>query len=289
MALAPLPRRPAAAAEAPAPEAAGAAARGRDPAESRGRRARRKPPPPHPRSQASPPRRPHDQAPVAAAPAPSGHAATVQLAALTSEEAARGEWQALTKRLPDLLGGRQPSYSRTEHDGHTFWRVRTSGFSDAAQARGFCEKVRAKGLGCSVTELARAGRQSRHRRYRRTALLAEEAALFRALPPAGIILFARNIQDPDQLARLTAALRAVLPADADMMVDQEGGRVARLRPPHWRAHPPAAALGRLFESRPGAALRAAWLTGALIGIDCRAAGFTVAAAPVLDLSHPRRA
>jgi cell division septation protein DedD len=91
--------------------------------------------------------------PVAAAPAAApGHTATVQLAALTSEDAAHGEWQALSKRLPDLLGGRQPSYSRTEHDGHTFWRVRTSGFSDAAQARGFCEKVRAKGVGCSVTD-----------------------------------------------------------------------------------------------------------------------------------------
>jgi len=78
----------------------------------------------------------------------------------------------------------------------------------------------------------------------------------------------------------------VLPADADLMVDQEGGRVARLRPPHWRAHPPAAALGRLFEAEPSAGLRAAWLTGALIGLDCRAAGFTVAAAPVLDLSIP---
>ncbi len=86
------------------------------------------------------------------APAASGHTATVQLAALTSEEAAHGEWQALSKRMPDLLGGHQPSYSRTEHDGHTFWRVRTSGFTDAAQARGFCEKVRAKGVGCSVTE-----------------------------------------------------------------------------------------------------------------------------------------
>jgi beta-N-acetylhexosaminidase len=70
------------------------------------------------------------------------------------------------------------------------------------------------------------------------------------------------------------------------MVDQEGGRVARLRPPHWRAHPPAAALGKLFETEPAAALRAAWLTGALIGLDCRAAGFTIAAAPVLDLSVP---
>jgi hypothetical protein len=87
-----------------------------------------------------------------APPAASGHYATVQLAALTSEEAARGEWQALSKRMPELLAGRQPSYSRTEHDGHTFWRVRTTGFADAAQARGFCDKVRAKGAGCSVTE-----------------------------------------------------------------------------------------------------------------------------------------
>ena len=78
----------------------------------------------------------------------------------------------------------------------------------------------------------------------------------------------------------------MLPADADLMVDQEGGRVARLRPPHWCAHPPAAALGRLFEANPGAGLRAAWLTGALIGLDCRGAGFTIAAAPVLDLFIP---
>jgi beta-N-acetylhexosaminidase len=110
--------------------------------------------------------------------------------------------------------------------------------------------------------------------------------LFAACPPAGVILFARNIQDSDQLARLIAALRQALPEDAELMVDQEGGRVARLRPPHWRAHPPAAALGRLFDSDPAAGLRAAWLTGALIGVDCRAAGFAIAAAPVLDLSVP---
>jgi len=70
------------------------------------------------------------------------------------------------------------------------------------------------------------------------------------------------------------------------MVDQEGGRVARLRPPHWHAHPPAAAFGHLFETSPADALRAAWLTGAMIGLDCRAAGFTIAAAPVLDISVP---
>jgi beta-N-acetylhexosaminidase len=118
------------------------------------------------------------------------------------------------------------------------------------------------------------------------ALTADEAGLFKAIPPAGVILFSRNIQDPAQLAVLVAALRQVLPVDADIMVDQEGGRVARLRPPHWLAHPPAATIGRLFETDPPAGLRAAWLTGALIGAECHAAGFTIAAAPVLDIAVP---
>jgi hypothetical protein len=76
----------------------------------------------------------------------------VQLAALGSEAAAHTEWQLLTKKLPDLLNGHQPTYSHTEHDGHTFWRLRTSGFADVAQARTFCEHVRAKGAGCSVAD-----------------------------------------------------------------------------------------------------------------------------------------
>jgi beta-N-acetylhexosaminidase len=117
-------------------------------------------------------------------------------------------------------------------------------------------------------------------------LLPEEAALFRAFPPLGVILFGRNVQDPAQLASLIASLRAALPPTADIMVDQEGGRVARLRPPHWRWHPPAATLGGLFERDPAAGLRAAWLTGALIGLECGAAGFTIAATPVLDISVP---
>ena len=101
--------------------------------------------------------------------------------------------------------------------------------------------------------------------------------MFHANPPCGVILFARNIQAPPQLAALIAHLRRVLPSGALLMVDQEGGRVARLRPPHWRAHPPAARLG---------SARAAWLSGALIGLDCAAAGFDVVAAPVLDLAVP---
>jgi hypothetical protein len=83
---------------------------------------------------------------------PGGHPATVQLAALSSEEAARNEWKQLSKRAPELLNGRQPSFQRVERDGHTVWRVRTSGFADVAQARIFCDHARTKGLGCSVAE-----------------------------------------------------------------------------------------------------------------------------------------
>jgi beta-N-acetylhexosaminidase len=118
------------------------------------------------------------------------------------------------------------------------------------------------------------------------ALGAEEAALFQALPPVGVILFRRNVADPAQLRALTRSLRAVLPEGAPILVDQEGGRVARLRPPHWRAHPPASAIGALHARDARAGLRAAWLTGALIGLDCASVGIDVACAPVLDLRLP---
>jgi beta-N-acetylhexosaminidase len=116
-------------------------------------------------------------------------------------------------------------------------------------------------------------------------LLPPERALLRRYPPAGIILFARNIADPRQLAALITDLREILPG-AGLMVDHEGGRVARLRPPHWQAHPPARAIGDLHARDPAAGQRAAWITGALIGAQCRDAGFDVTAAPVLDVADP---
>ncbi len=112
------------------------------------------------------------------------------------------------------------------------------------------------------------------------ALTGAEAALLAAHPPAGVILFGRNVQTPEQLRALTASLRAVLPVNAVIAVDQEGGRVARLRPPHWPAHPAAGALGALDPAR---GRRAAYLTGALIGALCAAEGFDLVCAPVLDL------
>ncbi len=83
---------------------------------------------------------------------PAAKGALVQLAAVSSEEAAKVEWQRLQKRLPDLLDHRQPAISKTDRDGHVLWRLRTGGFSDVAQATVFCEHVRAKGTGCSVAD-----------------------------------------------------------------------------------------------------------------------------------------
>ena len=117
-------------------------------------------------------------------------------------------------------------------------------------------------------------------------LTPDEAALFEANPPAGVILFGRNIGGMMPLRRLMGDLREVLPADSLLLVDQEGGRVARLGPPDWEAHPSAGAIGALFPQAPAEATRLAWLTGALIGLDCAEAGFDVVCAPVLDVLMP---
>lgn len=117
-------------------------------------------------------------------------------------------------------------------------------------------------------------------------LAPEERALFAEHPPAGVILFGRNIADPAQLRDLVAALRESLPKEAVLMVDQEGGRVARLRAPHWPELPPAAHLGALFATDPDAARNAARAHGAAIGAMARDAGFDVVAAPVLDVPVP---
>ena len=110
-------------------------------------------------------------------------------------------------------------------------------------------------------------------------LTAEEAALWRKYPPLGAILFARNIQGPAQLRALTNDIRDVLGAAAPILIDQEGGRVARLKPPQWEAFPAAAR----FEGQPEVAQRAnAYMLGAM----CRAAGLDVVCAPVLDLRLP---
>jgi hypothetical protein len=74
----------------------------------------------------------------------------VQLGALTSSEGAAQEWDRLSRKFPDMFGGRRPNVSKTEHGGKTYWRLRTGGFSDSAQAAAFCERIKAKGAPCTV-------------------------------------------------------------------------------------------------------------------------------------------
>ncbi len=120
------------------------------------------------------------------------------------------------------------------------------------------------------------------------ALTADERAFFADADPLGFILFRRNCRDPEQIRRLTGALRnAVGRDDAPVMIDQEGGRVQRLRPPNWPDYPAAGRIGRLADTDPDRAVEAAWAVGRLIADDLLRLGVTVDALPVLDLRLPR--
>ena len=116
------------------------------------------------------------------------------------------------------------------------------------------------------------------------ALDAGERRFLADADPAGFILFKRNCESPAQTRALVAALReAVARPDAPVLIDQEGGRVVRLGPPHWPAPPAAALLGALAGIDEAAGERAAWLSARLVAADLFALGITVNCAPVLDL------
>jgi beta-N-acetylhexosaminidase len=117
-----------------------------------------------------------------------------------------------------------------------------------------------------------------------TALTDQERAFFARHNPFGFILFARNVAAPDQVRALVKSFRdAVGRPDAPVLIDQEGGRVARLRPPHWRAAPAAAKIAALADGDIDAACEAAWLNARLIGAELRSLGIDVDCAPVCDV------
>jgi beta-N-acetylhexosaminidase len=118
-------------------------------------------------------------------------------------------------------------------------------------------------------------------------LSGDERAFFRDADPLGFILFARNIETPGQARRLTDELRScVARAEAPVLIDQEGGRVARLRPPHWRNAPPGRVLGELYARNPEAGLEAARLNSRLLAADVASIGCDVDCLPVLDIALP---
>lgn len=119
-----------------------------------------------------------------------------------------------------------------------------------------------------------------------TALTPGERDFLRDADPWGFILFARNVMDPGQLRRLTAGLRDAVGRDAPVLIDQEGGRVQRLRAPHWREYLPA--LEQM--ERASDPIRAQWLRNRLIAAELHEAGIDVNCAPLADLveedTHP---
>lgn len=116
-------------------------------------------------------------------------------------------------------------------------------------------------------------------------LTSEERAFFRSTQPLGFIVFRRNIETPEQLKRLVADLKSCVDHEALILIDQEGGRVRRLRPPHWPDYPPAARFAQVANDREeerglvrlGARLMAQDLFNLGINVDC---------APVLDVPQP---
>ncbi len=119
------------------------------------------------------------------------------------------------------------------------------------------------------------------------ALTADERAFFRDAEPAGYILFGRNVQDRTQLRALTDDLRAIHGRERLLVsIDQEGGRVARMKPPEWEAFPPGEAFARLWQLAPASAIEAARVNAEALGRDLAEVGVTVDYLPLLDVRQP---
>ncbi len=113
-----------------------------------------------------------------------------------------------------------------------------------------------------------------------------ERRFLREADPFGFILFARNCRAPGQVRRLVAELREAAGRRAPVLIDQEGGRVRRLRPPAWRDAPAPAAFGAVYARDPGAARRLARLNARLVADELFDLGIDVNCAPLLDLREP---
>jgi beta-N-acetylhexosaminidase len=115
-------------------------------------------------------------------------------------------------------------------------------------------------------------------------LSAAERDFIRAERPWGFILFKRNVETPAQVARLVQELRVTLgEPDAPVLIDQEGGRVQRLGPPHWPAYPAGAVFGTLYDIDPALGLSVARLSARLIAADLGDLGVTVDCLPLADV------
>ncbi len=115
----------------------------------------------------------------------------------------------------------------------------------------------------------------------------DERTFFRDADPAGYILFGRNVVDRAQLRALTDELRGLHGRTRTFIcIDQEGGRVARMKPPVWAAYPPGERFDRLYDRAPISAIEAARANAEALGLDLAEAGITVDCLPLLDVRQP---
>jgi beta-N-acetylhexosaminidase len=112
---------------------------------------------------------------------------------------------------------------------------------------------------------------------------ASERAFLREAKPWGLIIFKRNVSTKKQTTELTRLFRDAVGWEAPVLVDQEGGRVQRLGPPHWPVYPPGARYGELYDRSPETGLAAARLAGHLIASDLAACGIDVDCLPLADV------
>lgn len=119
-----------------------------------------------------------------------------------------------------------------------------------------------------------------------TVLTDEERGFFREADPAGYILFGRNIETCEQLRALTDDLRAIQGRDVLISIDQEGGRVQRMKAPNWPAYPAGEAFDRLYELAPASAIEAARANAEALGADLAEAGINLDYHPLLDVRRP---
>jgi len=116
-----------------------------------------------------------------------------------------------------------------------------------------------------------------------TSVTSDEAALFKKAKPLGFILFARNCDTPEQIKNLTAQLHELMGRECPVLIDQEGGRVQRLKPPRWREHPPMRQFGEMAENDMDHALGDLRFTILQLAEELADVGVNVNCAPVLDL------
>src|SRR5262245_3548846 len=112
---------------------------------------------------------------------------------------------------------------------------------------------------------------------------ASERSFLRDAQPWGLIIFKRNVSAPNQVVELTQSFRDCVGWQAPVFVDQEGGRVQRLGPPHWPVYPPGARYGEIYDRDPASGIAAARLAGHLIAADLRPVGIDADCLPLGDV------